>query len=173
MKIIYFLFLITLIVCDELYQKEKDVLLINEENFGFAMTEFKYLLLLFYSPDDPNCQEIIPIYEKTASILMKENFVCGKINADKSDRIVSHYNAQTIPSIILLKKGSAINYDGEKTPEKILEWLKEQTKKEYKKIKTNKDFEEFKKQFETTLVYFGKNEQVMNEITLAIRKSMA
>jgi protein disulfide-isomerase A1 len=170
MKIIYFLFLITLIVCDELYQKEKDVLLINEENFGFAMTEFKYLLLLFYSPDDPNCQEIIPIYEKTASILKKENFVCGKINADKSDRIVSHYNAQTIPSIILLKKGSAINYDGEKTPEKILEWLKEQTKKEYKKIKSNKDFEEFKKQFETTLVYFGKNEQVMNEITLAIRK---
>ena len=115
MKIIaLFLCLLSLIICNEHYPSEKGVLLINEDNFGFAMHEHKNLLILFYSPDDPNCQEIIPEYEKTASILKKDNYVCGKIDADKSDQIVRHYNIDTFPSIMLIKKTVPIKYEGEK-----------------------------------------------------------
>ena len=171
MKIIaIFLCLLSLIICNGHYPSEKGVLLINEDNFGFAMHEHKNLLILFYSPDDPNCQEIIPEYEKTASILKKDNYVCGKIDADKSDQIVRHYNIDTFPSIMLIKKTVPIKYEGEKKPEKIISWLKEQTKKELKKITTYAELGEFKKQHELSLIYFGKNEQVINEILLAERK---
>ena len=36
------------------YISENLVLKLNEDNLGFAMHEFKYLTLLFYSSTDPN-----------------------------------------------------------------------------------------------------------------------
>ena len=122
------LFLIT--ICSENYPIEKDVLLLDEENFGFAIHEYKYILTLFYSPDDPNCQEIIPIFEKTASLLKKDNYVSAKIDYDKSPQIVRHFKIETFPSIVLIRKTVPIDYEGEKKPEPIINWLKEKTKKE-------------------------------------------
>ena len=168
--LILILCLYSIILCKEPYPSEKDVLLIDEQNFGFALREFKYLLILFYSPDDPNCQEIIPEYEKAASILKKENYVSVKIDADKSQQIVRHYKIEIFPSIMLLKRTVPINYNGEQKHEKIVEWLKEQTKKEYKKISTKEEFEKFLKEHEIALVYFGKNDKIENEINLAERK---
>ena len=157
-------------MCDELYPVEKDVLVLEQQNFGFAMGEFKYILILFYSPDDPNCQDIIPLFEETASLLKKENYVSGKVDIDKAYKIVRGYNIDTVPSIHLFIKTSPTTYEGEKKKEKIIEWVKEQTKKEYKKIKTSADVEELKKEGENSLIYFGKNEKVVDEIVLADRK---
>ena len=165
-----FLCLISLSICTENYPSENGVFLINEQNFGFAIHEYKYMLILFYSKDDPNCQEIIPIFEKTASMLKKENYVAGKIDSDESPQIIHHFKIEVIPSIVLIKKTVPIDYEGEKKPEQIINWLKEQTKKEYTKISTNKELEEFKKQHDIAFVYFGKNEQTKNEINLAERK---
>ena len=108
------------------------------------MHEFKYILTLFYSPDDPNCQEIIPLFEKIASIIKKENYVSAKIDYDKSPQIVHHFKIETFPSIVLIRKTVPIDYDGEKNLDQIINWLKEQTRKEYTKITTNSELEEFK-----------------------------
>ena len=162
-----------LTICNESnenYPVEKDVLLLDEDNFGFAMHEFKYILTLFYSPDDPNCQEIIPLFEKIASIIKKENYVSAKIDYDKSPQIVRHFKIETFPSILLIRKTVPIDYDGEKNLDQIINWLKEQTRKEYTKITTNSELEEFKKQHEVSFVYFGKDDKIINEINLAERK---
>ena len=174
-KIIFFyslIFLISLILCKEPYPSEKDVLLIDENNFGFALREFKYILILFYSADDPNCQEFIPEYEKIASTLKKDNYVLAKIDSDKSPQIIRHFNVQIFPSIMLLKKTSPIDYKGEKKQEQIISWLKEQTKKEYKILGTKEELEEFKKQHDLCLIFFGKddNNKIRNEIDRAERK---
>lgn len=165
-----FFCLISLYICSNVYPSEKDVLLINEDNFNIAMHEFKYILVLFYSKDDPNCQEIIPEFEKAASMLKKENFVSGKIDSDESDQIVHYYKIEIFPSIVLLKKAMPINYEGEKKAEQIRDWLKEQTKKNYTKLTTNKELEEFKKKSDISLVYFGTKEESKNELDLAERK---
>ena len=172
MKIIFLsLFcLISLTISVGNYPSEKDVILIDEKNYGQIIHEHKYLLVLFYSKDDPNCQEIIPEFEKVASIAKKENFIVGKIESDTSPRIINYLKIEIFPSISLIKKTVPINYEGEKKPEAIMNWLKEQTKKEFKKLSTKEDLEEFKKQHELSFIYFGKNEQVINEIYLAERK---
>jgi thiol-disulfide isomerase/thioredoxin len=168
--IIFFCCLIALFVCKEAYPSEKDVLIIDENNFGLALREFKYLLILFYSTDDPNCQEFIPEYEKIASILKKDNYVLAKIDSDKSPQIIRHFNVQIFPSIMLLKKTVPIDYKGEKKQEQIISWLKEQTKKEYRILGTKEELEEFKKQHDLCLIFFGKNDKIRNEIDLAERK---
>ena len=165
-----FLSLIALCFCFENYPSENGVFVIDQENFGLAMHEFKYLLILFYSQDDPNCQEIIPEFEKTAKLLKKENYASGKIDSEVSPRIISHFKIEIFPSIVLIKKTVPITYEGEKKAEQIINWLKKQTKKEFTKITTNKELEDFKKQYDLSLVYFGKNEKVIDIINLAERK---
>ena len=168
-----FLCLFVLTLCNEKnsnYPIEKDVLLLDEDNLGFAMHEFKYILTLFYSPDDPNCQEIIPLFEKIASIIKNDNYVSAKIDYDKSPQIIRHFKIETFPSIELIKKTVPIDYDGEKNIDQIINWLKEQTKRDYTKISTNTELEAFKKQHEVSFAYFGKNDKILNEINLAERK---
>ena len=164
-----FICLFTIIKCVENYPIENDVLVLNENNFGLAIHEYKYILTLFYSPDDPNCQEIIPVFEKTASILKKENYISAKIDYDKASQIIHYFKIETFPSIVLVRKTVPIEYEGEKKTEQIINWLKEQTKKEFTKIATKAELEEFKKQYDLSLIYFGKSDKV-NEINLAERK---
>ena len=166
----FFLCLFALTLCAENYPKEKDVLLLDEDNLGFAMHEFKYILVLFYSPDDPNCQEIIPVFEKTASILKNEKYISGKIDYDKSPEIIRHFKIETFPSIVLIKKTVPIDYEGEQKPEQIINWLKEKTKKEYTKIATKAELEDFKKKHDISFIYFGKDGKNFNEINLAERR---
>ena len=171
MKILpIFLCLIALIISDDPYKKEKDVLVINENNFGMAIQEFKFLLLLLYSEDDPNCKEIIPVFEKTASLLKEENFVCGKIDADKSPRIIHKYRIDTFPSIMLIRRTDPLHYNGVKKPEEIMSWLKDETKKEIEKVSNKTELEKIIKQHDFSMVYFGKSEQVIHEIHLAYRE---
>ena len=56
----------------ESYPKENSVLKLNEDNLGYAMHEFKYLTILFYSSTDPNCKSVIPEFESAAQILKKK-----------------------------------------------------------------------------------------------------
>ena len=158
------------IICVEHYPSEKDVFILDEQNFGFAMTEYKFLFVLFYSKDDPNCLEIIPKFEKIASILKKENYGVGKIDSDTSPKLIRHLKIETFPSLVLMKKTLQVNYEGEKKQEEIIKWVKEQTKKEYTKISNKKELEEFKKTHDVTLVYCGKDEKNINEINLAERR---
>jgi thiol-disulfide isomerase/thioredoxin len=61
-------------ICKERYQKEGDVLVLDEHSFGFAIREFKYILVLFYDPECPHCQNFMPDYREMATELKKENF---------------------------------------------------------------------------------------------------
>ena len=163
-------FLIFQISSKESYPIENSVYKFNEESLGFAMHEFKYLTILFYSSSDPNCKSIIPVFEKSASILRKQNFYLGKIDSDESSEIVNYFKVDTIPSIVLLYHAKPEFYEGEKNTEAINSWILEKTKRDFTLIKDEKEFEEFKKLFDIGMIYFGKNNEIMKEIILAERK---
>ena len=152
------------------YISENFVLKLNEDNLGFAMHEFKYLTLLFYSSTDPNCRNIIPEFEKAAKVLQKENFVLGKIDSDESSEIIRFFNVEAIPSIAFLHHATPQFYEGEKKVKGIVDWVFEKTKREFNEIRNEKELEEFKKLYDISMVYYGKNEKAMREIILAERK---
>ena len=154
----------------EAYPLENSVYKLNEDNLGFAMHEFKYLTLLFYSSTDPNCQSIIPEFEKSASILRKQNFYLGKVDSDESPEIISYFKVDTIPSIVLLYHAKPEFYDGVKNSDSINKWILEKTKRDFNIIKSEKELEEFKKLYDISMIYFGKNDKIKKEIILAERK---
>ena len=168
-KIILFFCLISLIVCKERYQNEGDVLVLDENSFGFAIREFKYLLVLFYDPECPHCQNFMPDYGKMATDLKKENFIFAKLNAVRYEKIANNYDLEAFPTLILLKNQEKFVFEGERTRENIENFLKEKTKGNLKNLKDKIDFNRLQIYNKPILVYFGKDEKVIDELTLAYR----
>lgn len=168
-KIIIFIILISFILSKNPYPIENDVLVLDENNFGQAVREFKYLLVLFFDPECPHCEHFMPYFEKLASKLKKESFVLAKFDSFKGEKITNMYEIEAFPTLKLIKKNDNIQFEGERKPELIEEWLKEKTKPEFGKIKTKEDLENLKKDNNTFLVYFGKDEAAINELIIAER----
>lgn len=168
-KIIIFIILISFILSKNPYPIENDVLVLDENNFGQAVREFKYLLVLFFDPECPHCEHFMPYFEKLASKLKKESFVLAKFDSFKGEKITNMYEIEAFPTLKLIKKNDNIQFEGQRKPELIEEWLKEKTKPEFGKIKTKEDLENLKKDNNTFLVYFGKDEAAINELIIAER----
>ena len=154
----------------ESYPKENSVLKLNEDNLGYAIHEFKYLTILFYSSTDPNCKSVIPEFESAAQILKKENFVLAKIDSNESPEIIRYFRVEAIPSIALFYRAKPEFYEGEKKKIDIAGWVLEKTNREYNDIHNEKELEEFKKQYDISMVYYGKDKSKMRELILAERK---
>ena len=169
-KNILFFCLISLILCKSPYPIVNDVLVLSEHTFGLAMREFKYLIVLFFDPETKKSQEFLPEFEKMASNLKKENFVFAKIDSVLNEKIASHYDIITFPSVTLFKKSQRIMYEGELKIEEIEKWIKEKTKIEFKKITSKRELENFKKKNKVFLVYFGNDKKAIKELTIAERK---
>ena len=169
-KIILLLSLISLILCKSPYHIENDVLFLNEYTLELARKEFKYLLLLFFTPGSPNNQEIIPEYEKAASALKGEYFVLAKIDGIKEQELSNQYNINTFPTILLFKRNEKIIYEGEIKAEKIEKWIKKTTKPTFKKITSKSELEKNKKYKDVFLVYYGNDERAIKKLIIAERK---
>ena len=162
--------LISLSSCKGDYASENSVIKLNEDNLGIAMREFKYLTVLFYSSNDPNCLSVIPEFEKASMDLREENFVLGKIDSDVSTEIVRYFKVEAIPSIVFFHHGKNFFYEGEKKEKDIIKWVIEKTKREYNEIHNEKELEEFQKLYDINMIYCGSDNKVMREIILAERK---
>ena len=169
LKNILFIALISLILSLSPYPIENDVLVLNDQNFGLALREFKYLLVLFYDPECPHCIHFMPEYERAASLLKKESFVLAKLDSIKGEKVANHYDLEAFPTVKLLKNDNSVIYDGERRAEEIEKWLKEQTKPDFKKIKTKKELDKAKEDNKVFIAYFGNDEKVINELILADR----
>lgn len=168
---ILFLCFISLIVCKSPYPLEKDVFILNEYSFGYAKKEFKYLIVLFYETESSLSKEFIPVFEKVASDLKKENFVFARIDSVKGEKIINHYNIKTFPTVILFKKNEKLFYEGERKAEEIEKWINEKSRPIFKKITSKRELEKHKKYTRVFLVYFGNDEKAINELILAERKA--
>ena len=72
LKIFFLIYLISFINSKGPYKTEEDILVLSEKTFNYALQEFKYITVLFYSPEDPHSKEFMNEYHKTASLLKNE-----------------------------------------------------------------------------------------------------
>ena len=168
-KLFLLFYLISLILTKGAYKIEDEVLILTEKNLGYAIKEFKYLVILFYDPDCPHCEEFLPRYGDIAKELKKENFVFAKLNCLKNQKIENIYEIEAYPTLMLLIGDEKNVYNGQRNLEDIKQWLEEKTKPKLTQINTKKELDKFTKD-KLCLVYFGTNESVINNIIIAERK---
>ena len=168
-KIFLFLSLLSLILTKGPYKLDGDVIVLTDKTFGSALLEYKYLIVLFYDPECPHCKNFLPEYSKIASELKKDNFVFAKIDCVKNPKMETSYEIGAFPTLMLLKGGERIIFEGKRNLEEIKSWIEEKTRPELHFLKNKRELEKFTKD-KLCLVYFGNNETTINNLILAERK---
>uniref|UniRef100_A0A8C0R4S9 Protein disulfide-isomerase n=1 Tax=Canis lupus dingo TaxID=286419 RepID=A0A8C0R4S9_CANLU len=113
---------------DDLEVKEENgVLVLNDINFDNFVADKDTVLLEFYAPWCGHCKQFAPEYEKIASTL-KENdppIPVAKIDATSESALAGRFGVSGYPTIKILKKGEAVDYEGSRTQEEIVAKVKE------------------------------------------------
>ena len=167
MKILSIIFfaLLAKAFCDDEFPLEKDVIILTNGTFDKAVEKYEYLLVLFYSPWCGRCKKFHPEYEKAATVLRKENLYLSKVDVSKEIKLAGKYNVQGLPAVKLFIKGQPIEYTGGRKDWEVINWIRKKTQPATKDLKTSDEVEQFKKENEVVLVYFGSNKTDIEEFT--------
>ncbi|XP_029445335.1 protein disulfide-isomerase A4 [Rhinatrema bivittatum] len=112
---------------DSEVKEENGVLILTDRNFDTYTADKDSVLLEFYAPWCEHCKQFAPEYENIAKTL-KENdppIPVAKIDAVTAPDLVRRFDVSGYPTIKILKKGQAIDYDGLRSEEGIVEKVRE------------------------------------------------
>lgn len=104
----------------------EDVLTLTTKGFDQHLKDNKQTLVEFYAPWCGHCKKLAPEYEKAASEL-KGKVALGKVDATEEKDLASKYNVKGFPTLVWFEEGKQTEYDGGRTTETIVEWVKSMT----------------------------------------------
>ncbi len=98
---------------------------LNAETFDSTVSEDRATLIDFFAEWCGPCKMQTPILHKVADeYSSKMNF--GAVNVDEAEEIAAKYGVQSIPTLIVFKKGKVLKRaEGMKNESQLKEWLKE------------------------------------------------
>ncbi|KAL5104324.1 Protein disulfide-isomerase [Taenia crassiceps] len=105
------------------------VIILTEGNFDETISAHKYVLVEFYAPWCGHCQRLEPEYNRASMLLDEEGseIRLAKVDATKETGLASKYEVRGYPTLKLFREGSPIEFDGERSAEGIISWLKRKT----------------------------------------------
>ncbi|KAM9839612.1 protein disulfide-isomerase A4 [Aulostomus maculatus] len=115
-------------------KEENGVLVLKDSNFDTFVEGKDTVLLEFYAPWCGHCKQFVPEYEKIAQSL-KENdppIPVAKIDATAASDLASRFEVSGYPTIVILKNGEPVSYDGERTEKAIVARVKEVSQPDWK-----------------------------------------
>jgi thioredoxin 1 len=92
----------------ELLKNIKDPLNLDDSNFFQTISKFPLLLVDFWAPWCGPCRMMSPLIDQIGKEYMGK-LVVGKVNVDENPTISTQFGISSIPTLILFKKGQAVN----------------------------------------------------------------
>lgn len=92
----------------ELLKNIKDPLNLNDSSFFQTIGKFPLLLVDFWAPWCGPCRMMSPLIDQIGKEYMGK-LVVGKVNVDENPTISRQFGISSIPTLILFKKGQAVN----------------------------------------------------------------
>ncbi|XP_039257318.2 protein disulfide-isomerase A4-like [Styela clava] len=106
-------------------EEENGVLVLTDDNFDDAIKDQNVVLLEFYAPWCGHCKAFAAEYEKIAQTLKKDGIPVAKVDATQHKSVAGKYDVTGYPTIVILKNGEPIKYDGQRTEDAIIQRVKE------------------------------------------------
>lgn len=104
----------------------EEVLTLTTAAFDTHLKENKQTLVEFYAPWCGHCKKLAPEYEK-AAVELKGKVALAKVDATEEKDLASRYNVKGFPTLVWFEDGKEAEYDGGRTSETIIEWVKSMT----------------------------------------------
>jgi thioredoxin 1 len=92
----------------ELLKNIKDPLNLDDSSFFQTINKFTLLLVDFWAPWCGPCRMMSPLIDQIGKEYMGK-LVVGKVNVDENPTISRQFGISSIPTLILFKKGQAVN----------------------------------------------------------------
>ena len=158
-SILLFLSLIIFISCveEEDFPLENDITVLTETTFDKALETYEHMLVMFYAPWCGHCKKFKPELEKAAAVLRKENLIVAKVDATAEKKLAEKYKVRGYPTVKFFKKGVPMDYTAGRTEKDVITWVRKKSGPPTKLLKTTQEVEEFQKENEVCVVYFGKD----------------
>jgi protein disulfide-isomerase A1 len=103
---------------------EKDVVVLKEKNFTSFLKSNRFVMVEFYAPWCGHCQALAPEYAAAATELKEENVALAKIDASEENELSQEYDVQGFPTVYLFVDGEHMPYNGQRTKDAIVTWIK-------------------------------------------------
>ena len=169
MKSSFFLFLtfIFLSSCveEEEFPIENEITVLTEATFDKALEKYEHILVMFYAPWCGHCKKFKPELEKAAHVLRKENLIVAKVDATTEKKLAEKYQVRGYPTVKFFKKGVPIEYTAGRKEQDVINWVRKKSGPPTKTLKTAEEVEQFQKDNEVCVVYFGKDAQDLKVFT--------
>ena len=162
MSKLLFLSLITIITTFK-YQIDNDIIILTDKTFNIALNEYDKLMVLFYAPWCGHCKKFHPEYEKAAKTLKKENIILAKVDGESNKELSTRFSIESYPTIKAFIKKKEYSYDGDRSEEAIIDFMRKYSAPALKIINSKDEAEKFFKENYACIVYFGNDQKIISE----------
>ncbi|XP_005989802.1 protein disulfide-isomerase A3 [Latimeria chalumnae] len=131
-----------------------DVLEFTDDDFQSRVGEHELILVEFFAPWCGHCKQLAPEYEAAATRL-KGIVPLAKVDCTANSNICSKYGVSGYPTLKLFRDGEESGpYEGARSADGIVSYLKKQAGPASVEIKTAKDLEKFLSDRDASVVGF-------------------
>ncbi|CAD8083585.1 unnamed protein product [Paramecium sonneborni] len=139
-----------------------DVLVLNDNTINAAIKQFDYLLVEFYASWCGHCKQFAPEYSQFATQVKEagQSFVVAKLNGgDQEKQAMNKYKVSSFPTIILLIKGHAVPYNGDRSANGLMNFVTQALEDKLVRVDEIDDVYKFLSDNSLSLLYFVKDQQ--------------
>jgi len=134
---------------------EDNVLVLTDDNFDATLEKYEHILVEFYAPWCGHCKKLAPEYSAAAWELKAENLPLAKVDATVHKKVADRFKIQGFPTLKFFIKGNDMEYNGGRSKNDIVAWMRKKTWPASKEFTTVDQVENFTKSSDAVVVHFG------------------
>ena len=143
------------IITHEEFPVENETIILTDLTIEKAINHYENLLIYFYAPWCNHCKSFSPEYQKSSSILKKDNIYLSKIDSSKNSISSKKYKINGFPTILFFRKGIPFEFEGGRSSKELINWSRKKAGFALELLKSQKELEKFKENNDISLIYFG------------------